>query len=123
MEDKEVSPTAPERLQGIVSLLGVGEVKCDKCGKMIRHLDRYCCNTHECLLCGTIFDTIVELDAHCRQQHPRESSRGTRYCVDCSFKNGYLKMVRNKKTGEVFPAMFVLRDEEEVVEENNRASS
>jgi hypothetical protein len=27
-------------------------------------------------------------------------------------KAGYLKMVRNKKTGEVFPAMFALRDEE-----------
>ncbi len=122
MKDKQVSLTDSEKVQGVISLLGVGEVKCDKCGKMIRHLDRYCCNTHECPRCGTIFDTIVELDAHFSQQHPRESSRGTRYCVDCSFKNGYLRMVRNKKTGEEFPAMFVLRDEE-VVEEGSRASS
>ena len=116
MEDKQVPLTDSERLRGIISLLGVGEVKCDKCDKMIRHLDRYCCNTHECPICGAIFDTITELDTHFSQQHPQEPSRGTRYCVDCSFKGGYLKMVRNKKTGEVFPAMFVLRDEEAIVE-------
>ena len=121
MDDKQDLPTEVERLHGINSLLGVGEVECDKCGKMIRHLDRYCCNTHECPICGAIFETIVEREGHFSQQHPRESSRGTRYCVECSFKAGYLKMVRNKKTGEVFPAMFVLRDEE-VVEDSRPPS-
>jgi len=121
MEDNQVSLTESERLQGVVSLLGIGEVKCDKCGKMIRYLDRYCCSTHECPICEAIFATIEELDNHFSQQHPREPSRGARYCIDCSFKAGYLKMVRDKKTGEVFPAMFVLRDEEAV--ENGEAPS
>ncbi len=116
MEEKHVSLTDTEASPGIISLLSVGDVKCDKCGKMIRHLERYCRSTHECPICGAIFDTVAELNTHFSQQHPQEPSRGTRYCVDCSLKNGYLKKVRNKKTGEVFPAMFALRGEE--VEDN-----
>ena len=119
MNDKQISLTESERLHSIISPLGVGEVKCDKCGTMIRHLDRYCCNTHECPFCEVVFDTSIELGSHFRQQHPKEPTRGARYCVDCSFKVGYLKMIRNKKTGQVFPAMFVSRDEE-VIAENNR---
>jgi len=114
MDDRQASVTESERLRGINSLLGVGEVECDKCGKIIRHLDRYCCNIRACPICRATFDTVAERDSHFGQRHPGETSRGTRYCVDCSFKAGYLKMVRNKKTGEVFPAMFVLRDEEAV---------
>ena len=114
MEDKQVSLTETEKLHGVISLLGVGEVKCDKCEKMIGYLERYCCNTSECPICGAIFNTLAELDIHFSQQHPQESSKGTRYCLDCSLKAGYLKMVRNRKTGEVFPALLVLRDEEEV---------
>lgn len=113
MDEKREQLVDFERMQGVVSLLGVGEVKCDKCGREIRHLARYCCNTHECPLCGAVFDTIAELDAHFSEQHPREPSRGTRYCMDCSLKQGYLRMVRNKKTGEIYPAMFILRDEEQ----------
>ena len=120
MDDKNVSLSDSERLRGINSLLGIGEVECDKCGKIIRHLDRYCCNTCECPICGAVFETMVERDSHFGQRHPSETPRGARYCVDCSFKAGYLKMVRNKKTGEVFPAMFALRDEE-VIEELNTA--
>ncbi len=118
MKDEQVPLTDSEKLRGVISLRGVGQVKCDKCGKTIRHLDRYCCNTCECPICGAISDTIAELNIHFSQQHPREPSRGTRYCVDCSFKGGYLKMVRNKKTGELFPAMSVLRDEEVIVEDS-----
>ena len=114
MKDKSSAPTDSEKLQGVNSLLATGEVECDKCGKMIRYLERYCCNTHECPPCGVVFNTIEELDAHFSQEHPQEPSRGTRYCVECSFKEGYLRMVRNKKTGEEYPAMFVLRDEESV---------
>jgi len=114
MENRKAPLSESERLRGINSLLGIGEVECDKCGKIIRHLDRYCCNNRECLICGAMFDTIAERSSHFSQQHPTETPRGTRYCVDCSFKAGYLKMVRNKKTGEVFPAMFVLRDEEAI---------
>lgn len=117
MENKQDLPFESERVRDVISLLGVGEVECDKCGKIIGHLDRYCCHTHECPICGTVLDSIRELDAHISKQHPREPSRGTRYCVDCSFKAGFLKMVRDKKTGEIFPAMFALRDEEVVLEQ------
>ena len=123
MDDKQVSPTGLERLHGINSLLGIGEVKCDKCGKTIRHLDRYCCNTHECPVCGAIFDATAKRDGHFSKQHPHETSRGTKYCVDCSFKAGYLKMVRNKKTGKVFPAMFVSRDEEVIAEDSHHLAN
>ncbi|MFC1933432.1 DNA-directed RNA polymerase subunit beta, partial [Chloroflexota bacterium] len=69
---------------GVCSLLGIGEVKCDECGKTITHGDRYCYS----------FDTV------------------TRYCVDCSLDAHYFWMVRHKKTGQMYPAMFVLKDEE-----------
>ena len=68
----------------VCSLLAIGAVKCDVCGKTIRHGDRYC----------------------------YRSDRGTRYGVDCGLNVGYLRSVTNKKTGEVYPAMFVLKDEE-----------
>ena len=114
MENEQIPPTTSEKLHGIISLLVMSEVKCDKCGKVLRDQERYCCNTHECPMCDAIFDTTTKLDSHFDQQHPPEPSRGTRYCIDCSLKAGYLKMIRDKKTSEVFPAMFVLRDEETV---------
>ena len=117
MEDNQASSANPEKLIGISSLLGIGDVGCDKCGEAIKHLDRYCCSTRECPVCGATFDTIAERDGHFSQHHPSEPSRGTRYCADCSCKAGYLKMVRNKKTGKVLPVMFVLRDEEVITED------
>ena len=119
MDDKQVSLS---ELQGVSSLLGIGEVECDKCGKMIRYLDRYCYNTRECPICGAIFNTMTERDGHFGQQHPHEPSRGTRYCAACSLKAGYLKMVKNTKTGEVFLTMFPAKDEE-VIEEDSEPSS
>ena len=103
-----------ENLRGIISLLSIGDINCDKCGQLIKHLDRYCCNTLECSLCGTILDTTTDLNTHFSQEHSNNPSRGTRYCVNCSLEKGYLKMVRGKKHGEVFPAIFVTRDEETV---------
>jgi len=117
MEDKQVLSAALEVVRGVNSLLGIGEVQCDKCSKMIRHLERYCCNTHECPLCRGIFETIAERDSHFSQKHPGVPPRGTRYCADCSLKAGYLVNVKNKKTGETFMTMFVSRDEEVIVEE------
>ena len=76
----------------ICSLLGIGEVRCDECGKIIRHEDRYCYRTAQ----------------------DKNSDRDKRYCVDCSLDAGYLRMIRDKKTGEVYPAMFVLKDEDTV---------
>lgn len=111
-EAKQVSAAESERLAGIISQLSVGDVKCDKCGKAIRHLDRYCINTRECYHCMTVFNTIAELNGHFIEAHNPDQPRGARYCLECSKKAGYLRMVRNKKTGEVFPAMLALRDEE-----------
>ncbi len=119
-EVKQVSASESEKLQGIISLMGIGEVECDKCGKIIRHMERYCSNTRECFHHKTIFNTITELNNHFIEEHSPEQPRGTRYCTECSMKAGYLKMVRNKKTGEMFPAMFALRDEE-MVESGKKA--
>ena len=122
MEEKQILRAELEIMRGINSLLGIGEVECDKCKKIIRHLDTYCCNTHECPICGATFDTIAERDGHFSQKHRGVASRGTRYCAECSFKAGYLKKVKNKKTGEVFMAMFVSRDEEIIIEESSSSS-
>ena len=116
-EVKDVSPAESERLHGIISMLSVGDLKCDKCGKAIRHMDRYCSNTRECYHCHTVFNSIEELNSHFIEKHAPEPARGARYCIDCSMKEGFLRMVRNKKTGEVFPAMLILRDEEPAEEQ------
>jgi hypothetical protein len=118
-EVKQVSATESEKLQGIISMMGIGDVKCDKCGKTIRHMERYCNNSRECYHESTVFNTIAELNNHFIETHSPEQPRGARYCTDCSMKAGYLRTVRNKKTGEVFPAMFALRDEE-IVEEGKK---
>ena len=117
MNNEQVPLADTELPKGIISLLGAGDVICDQCGEIINHLERYCWNTHECPICRTTFDNMQELDTHFSEQHPEQLSRGTRYCIDCSLKQGYLKMVKSKKTGEIFPAMFALRDEE-VVEDS-----
>ena len=114
MKDKQISQADSEKLKGVVSLISVGEVTCDKCGKMIMYGDRYCCNAHECPVCKVIFGTMTELDYHFSQQHAQEPSTGTRYCVDCSLKADYLKKIKNKKTDEAFPIMFAQRDEETI---------
>ncbi|MBI4286006.1 MAG: hypothetical protein HY670_08965 [Chloroflexi bacterium] len=120
MENKRAS-AATERAAGVISLLSVGEVSCNKCGGTIRYLDRYCYQTHECPVCGAVLDSINALETHFSLEGHAESPRGTRYCTSCASKAGYLRTVKNKKTGEVRPSMFVLRDEEdEVVKENNR---
>jgi len=112
MEENQEFMTESEAISGIASMLGVGDVYCDKCGKLIRHKDRYCCNNKECYICHAAFDSSLEFTGHFNQQHPREPSRGTRYCIDCSTEAGYLRMVISKKTREAFPALFVFRDEE-----------
>ncbi len=91
MNNEQVSQTSADRPRCVNSLLGAGEASCDKCGKIIRHMDRYCCNTLECAICGTAGNTITERDSHFSQQHPRQPSRGARYCFECSAKAGYLK--------------------------------
>ena len=119
-EAKQVSAAESERLAGIISELSVGEVKCDKCGKAIRHLGRYCLNTRECYHCKTIFNTIAELNGHFIEKHSPDPTRGTRYCLECSRKAGFLRTVHNKKTGEIFQAMLVLRDEELIPEADEK---
>jgi hypothetical protein len=114
---KPVSLVESEKLNGIISLLSVGDITCDKCGKKIRHLDRYCNNTRECYHCKTVFNLISELNNHFIEVHSQEQPRGARYCTGCATKAGYLRTVKNKKTGETLPAMLVLRDEESVEDE------
>ena len=111
-EVKDISPAESERLQGIISMLCVGDVKCDKCGMPIRHMERYCNNTRECHHHLTVFNNVAELNNHFIEEHDPEPARGTRYCLDCSLKAGYLRKVKNKKSGEEYYAMLVLRDEE-----------
>ena len=111
-EIKDYSPAEVETLQGVISMLSVSEVKCDKCGKIIRNMERYCINTRECYHCKTTFNLIAELNSHFIEAHAPEATRGTRYCTECSIKMGYIRTVKNKKTGETFSAMLVLRDEE-----------
>ena len=91
MKEEQISRTGAERPRCVNSLLGAAEVPCDKCGKTIRHLDRYCCNTLECAICSATVDTTAERDSHFSQKHPHEPSRGARYCLECSIKAGYLK--------------------------------
>ena len=118
MADEPTLQSDTENLRGIASLLGVGNVACDKCGATIRHLERYCCRAMECPLCHTVFDTEEAHNTHFSQQHPLQTARGTRYCAACSQKNGYLKPVRHKKSGNTFLAVFASRDEEEVSPES-----
>lgn len=110
MEENPIS-SGSDIPQGVNSLLAAGDIACDKCGAQIKHLERYCCNTHECAVCGATFEGVTQLEGHFSQQHPGVPTKGTRYCVNCSLKAGYLKTVKNKKTDAVFPAMLVLRDE------------
>jgi len=72
----------------VSSLLSIGQVRCDGCGAAIRHGERYCYT----------------------------SDTQKRYCTDCSLETGYFKVVRDRKSGEVYPAMFVLKDEDLVSE-------
>ncbi len=111
MEDNPISVTSSEIPAGVNSLLATGEIQCDKCGQTMKHLDRYCSNSHECFVCGAVLETVMQLEGHFSQEHLSVPARGARYCVNCSTKAGYLKTVKNKKAGGVFPAMFVLRDE------------
>jgi len=114
MEDNPASLSPSEKLQSISSLIATGDIACDKCGAAIRYMERYCCNSHECPICGAESGSATESEGHFSQQHPHEPPRGTRYCVDCGLKAGYLKIVRNKKLQAPFPAMLTLRDEEEI---------
>lgn len=116
-EVKEVSLSESEKLQGIISMLSIGDVKCDKCGKPIRHMERYCNKTRECHHHHVIFNDVAELNSHFIEEHAPEPARGTRYCLSCSLEAGYLQMVKNKKTGEIYPAMLVLRDEDTIEKE------
>lgn len=115
-EVKEVSLAESEKLQGIISMLSVGDIKCDKCGKTVHHMDRYCNNTRQCHHHKTAFNTIAELNSHFIEEHSPEPARGIRYCLQCSIDAGYLQMVKNKKSGDIYPAMLILRDEEPVLE-------
>lgn len=90
-ENEQVTRSEHERPRSVNSLLSVGDTTCDKCGRIIRQLDRYYYSTIECPICGATFETIADRDGHFSQEHPHEPTRGARYCQDCSIKAGYLK--------------------------------
>lgn len=94
-EQKAIS--AAEVTEGVNALLAVGDISCDKCGRRLNHGEKYCYSTKE---------TTTEITKG------YEEVRGTRYCKDCSLKEGFLKMVRNKKTGRTEAVKFVQSDEE-----------
>ena len=82
-----------ERENNISSLMAIGDIVCNGCGKTVKHGDRYC---------------------YIDGKAGAGSAGKKRYCVDCSLEAGYMRMVRDKKTGTEFPALFVLKGEEEV---------
>jgi len=84
----------------INALLAVGDgLHCDKCGQRIKHGDKYCYNTKE------------QISEATNGVGRMKKIRGTRYCVNCSLKAGYLNVVKNTVTGETYPAKFVLPGE------------
>ncbi len=87
----DTETTREDRPRGVNSLLSVGEVDCDKCRGLIRHMERYCYSTLECPLCGASFETLADRESHFSLQHPQDATRGTRYCSPCCAKSGYIK--------------------------------
>lgn len=85
-----------ERLRGVYSLIAAGEEVCDNCGKVIKHAEKYC------------YDTSVVIDDPGSRMQPQ---RGKRYCVNCSLERGWLRMVKDTKTGKIQPVMFRLEGE------------
>lgn len=84
-----------DRTRNIRSLICVVECKCDRCGEEIKIPEKYCYNSN------IKYNRVDE----------SSGESGARYCVKCSLKLGYLKMVKNK-SGETYPVMFLLKDEE-----------
>lgn len=99
IEMEEAMLKALEAAAGINALISMGHINCDKCGREICHGEKYCLNTKERI-------TAV-IDSH-------KEERGTRYCKDCSLKAGYLKMVRNVKTGHVEAVKYPWVNEVEI---------
>jgi DNA-directed RNA polymerase subunit beta len=88
-----------EAANNISSLLSIGDITCNTCGKTIKHGDRYC----------YVDGKLGEGEAGKK-----------RYCVECSLEAGYMRLVKDKKTGAEFPAMFLLKGEEELVSAENK---
>lgn len=65
-----------EKRRGINSLIVIGELACDNCGKAMFHGEKYCYNTKELIedICGS-----------------EPYQRGKRYCEKCSIDAGYLR--------------------------------
>ena len=88
-----------EQVGGVSSLLSAGEINCDKCGKIIRHLGRYYYSARECPVCGVRANKIAERETHFSQAHSNEPSRGARYCGECAQKAELLKKESERVPG------------------------
>jgi hypothetical protein len=87
-----------DKLIGINGVLVIyDELLCDKCGRIMKHAEKYCYNSNE----------LIDSD-----DYLRSGKRGTRYCTKCSLLAGYMRMVRNVKTGKEYAVMFRVADEE-----------
>lgn len=89
-----------EKMRGVNSLVSIIDCACDNCGGIIKEGTKYCYNSNEAVQCD---ESEVFYSAY--------PTRGKRYCVSCSLKAGYLKMVRNSRTDEEYPVMLMTKDE------------
>ena len=89
-----------ERLCYVSGIIAITDIKCDVCGKIIEPGNKYCYDTYELI------------------DNPNDTSfptkRGKRLCKKCSLRAGFLRMVRNRKTGEVNAVMLIGREEEPI---------
>ena len=90
-----------KKLEGIDSPICIDdELRCDNCGKIIGRCYKYCVNHNEIISSvGYPYNDYAMIHAK-------------RYCTVCSIKAGWLKHVRNTKTGDETIALFVLQNEE-----------
>ncbi len=91
-------------LDGILSLLAIGEgrIKCDVCGKILHHAEKYC------------YDSNDEIRAS--DGYGDAGMRGRRYCKMCSIQKGYLRVAEIPKTGERMYNMLTIHGERPVPE-------
>lgn len=97
MAEEQAALTEADRTMGINALVVIQPMLCDNCGRIMEHAKQYCCNTNEII------------------NDPGNSMapiRSKRYCVRCSLRAGYMRIVRNTETGKMYPVLFRLEAEE-----------
>lgn len=72
--------------------ISMGISNCDNCGRAIKYLENY----------AYVSDWAKD----------RTTDKAFRYCAECAVKLGWMKGVRDIKTGTVFASTFCLKGEE-----------